>query len=82
MSRFPPINQSSVRPRHKIATLHTWSHPEYFDAFVVADSDPVGLVGGPLYIVDFPFGSVSKDGVLDSTWHLLDVPDQRLVVVR
>lgn len=50
-------------------------------AVVVANGDPVGLCGSPLHVVDLPFGRVGQDGVLDGPRHLLDVPDQSLVVV-
>lgn len=49
---------------------------------IVADGDPVGLCGAPLNLVNLALGGrVRQDGVLDGTRHLLDVPDQRLVVV-
>lgn len=51
-------------------------------AVVVADGDPVGLSGGPLHVVDLALGCVGQDRVLDGTWHLLDVPDQSLVIIR
>lgn len=57
-------------------------YTEDLQAVVVADGDPVGLRGGPLHVVDLPFGRVGQDGVLDGPGHLLDVPDQGLVVVR
>jgi len=50
-------------------------------AVVVADGDPVRLRGRPLHVVDLPFGRVGQDGILNGSWHLLDVPDQSLVVV-
>lgn len=50
-------------------------------AVVVANGDPVGLRGGPLHVVDLALGRVGQDGVLDGARHLLDVPDQSLVVV-
>ena len=59
-----------------------WLHSKDFQAFVVADGDPVGLGGPPLDLVDFPLcGGVREDGVLDGPGHLLHVPNQRLVVV-
>lgn len=49
---------------------------------VIAYGDPVGLGGAPLDLVDLTLGGgVRQDGVLDGARHLLDVPDQRLVVV-
>lgn len=49
---------------------------------VVADGDPVGLRGPPLDLVDLALGGrVGQDGVLDGARHLLDVPDEGLVVV-
>lgn len=57
-------------------------YTEDLQAVVVADGDPVGLRGGPLHVVDLPFGRVGQDGVLNGPGHLLDVPDQGLVVVR
>lgn len=48
---------------------------------VVADGDPVWLGGGPLHVVDLPFSSVGQDGILNGPWHLLDIPNQSLVVV-
>lgn len=58
------------------------SDTEDLQAVVVADRDPVRLRGGPLHVVDLPFSRVGQDGVLDGARHLLDVPDQSLVVVR
>ena len=55
--------------------------PQDLQAVVVADGDPVGLGGGPLHVVDLPLGRVGQDRILDGPGHLLDVPDQRLVVV-
>lgn len=49
---------------------------------VVADGNPVWLRGGPLHVVDLPLGGVGQDGVFNRPWHLLDVPDQGLVVIR
>ena len=57
------------------------SHSENFDIVSVADSNPVRLRRRPLHLVDLPLGSVSQDGYFDGLWHLLDVPDQSLVVV-
>lgn len=49
---------------------------------VVADGDPVRLGGSPLNLVYLPLGGrVGQDRVLYSARHLLDVPDQGLVVV-
>lgn len=56
-------------------------HAQDLQAVVVADGDPVGLRGGPLHVVDLPFRSVGQDGVFDGARHLLDVPDQGLMVV-
>ncbi len=58
------------------------SHSQDLEAAVVTDGDPVGLCRGPLDLVDLASSRVGQDRVLDGTWHLLDVPDQRLVVVR
>lgn len=57
------------------------SDAQDLQAVVVADGDPVRLRGGPLHIVDLPLSSVGQDGILNGPWHLLDVPDQSLVVV-
>lgn len=57
------------------------SDTQDLQAVVVADGDPVRLCGGPLNIVDLPFSSVGQDGVFDGPGHLLDVPDQGLVVI-
>lgn len=57
------------------------SHTQDLQAVVVADGDPVGLRGRPLHVVDLALGRVGQDGVFDGPRHLLDVPDQRLVVV-
>lgn len=57
------------------------SDTQDLQAVVVADGDPVRLRGGPLHVVDLPFSSVGQDGILNGPWHLLDVPDQSLVVV-
>ena len=52
------------------------------EILVEADCDPVRLRGAPLDLVDLALGGrVGQDGVLDGARHLLDVPDQRLVVV-
>lgn len=49
---------------------------------IVTDGDPVGLGGSPLDLVDLPLsGRVGQDGVLNGPRHLLDVPDEGLVVV-
>ena len=58
------------------------SDTQDLQAVVVADGDPVRLRGSPLHVVDLPLDSVGQDGVLDGLRHLLDVPDQGLVVVR
>lgn len=50
-------------------------------AVVVADGDPVWLCWSPLHVVDLPFGGIGQDGVFDGTWHLLDIPDQSLMIV-
>ena len=43
---------------------------------------PVGLGGAPLYLVDLALcGGVGKDGILYGAGHLLDVPDERLMVI-
>lgn len=57
-------------------------HPQDLQAVVVANGDPVWLSGGPLHVVDLALGCVGQDGVLDGSRHLLDVPDQSLVIVR
>lgn len=57
------------------------SHTQDLQAVVIADGDPVRLRGGPLHVVYLAFGGVGQDRVLDGPWHLLDVPDQGLVVV-
>ena len=52
------------------------------EILVEADGDPVWLGGSPLDLVDLALGGrVREDGVLDGPRHLLNVPDQRLVVV-
>lgn len=56
--------------------------PEDLQAVVVADGYPVWLGGCPLYIVDLSLGCVGQDGVLDGPRHLLDVPDESLVIIR
>jgi hypothetical protein len=43
---------------------------------------PIRLCGAPLYLVDLSLcGCVGEDGVLNGPRHLLDVPDEGLVVV-
>ncbi len=43
---------------------------------------PIRLRGTPLYLVDLSLcGRVGEDGVLNGPRHLLDVPDEGLVVV-
>lgn len=59
-------------------TLHT----EYLQAVVVANGDPVRLSGGPLHIVDLSLSCVGQDRVLNGPRHLLDVPDEGLMVIR
>lgn len=63
---------------HGAAALHS----EYLQAVVVADGDPVGLCGCPLHVVDLSLSRVGQDWVLDGPGHLLDVPDERLMVIR
>lgn len=53
-----------------------------FHTFVVTDGNPVGLVGRPLHVVDLAFRRIRQDGVFNCARHLLDVPDQCLVIVR
>lgn len=50
-------------------------------AVVVADSYPVWLSRCPLYIVDFSLCCISQDRVLNGTGHLLDIPDESLMVI-
>lgn len=57
-------------------------HSEYLQTVVVADGNPVGLSRCPLYIVDLSFSCVGQDGVLNGPGHLLDIPDESLVVIR
>jgi len=58
------------------------SHSQDLQILVVADGYPVRLCGSPLYLVDLPLSSgVSQNWVLDSPRHLLDVPDQGLVII-
>lgn len=82
----PPLSRGQGdeddESRCEAALLLVASDPQDLQAVVVADGDPVGLRGRPLHVVDLPFGRVGQDGVLDGARHLLDVPDQGLVVVR
>lgn len=49
---------------------------QYLRVLIVADSDPVGLRGAPLDLIDLTLGGrVGQDGVFNGTRHLLDVPD-------
>lgn len=58
------------------------SHAQNLAGLVVADGDPVRLRGAPLDLVHLALGGrVREYRVLDGARHLLDVPDQRLVVV-
>merc|ERR1719158_1447118 len=58
------------------------SHPQDLQILVVANGYPVGLGGAPLDLVDLPLCScVSQNWVLNCPRHLLDVPDQSLVIV-
>lgn len=57
-------------------------HSEYLQAVVVADGNPVGLSRCPLHVVDLSFSCVGQDRVLDGPGHLLDVPDESLVIIR
>ena len=57
-------------------------HSEYLQAVVVADGDPVRLGRRPLHVVDLPLGYVGQDRVLDGPGHLLDIPDEGLMVIR
>lgn len=63
---------------HEAAKLDS----EDLQAVVVADGYPVWLGGCPLYIVDLSLGCVGQDRVLNGTRHLLDVPDESLVIIR
>ena len=52
------------------------------EILVEADGDPVRLSGPPLDLVYLALGGrVREDGVLDGPRHLLNVPNQGLVVV-
>lgn len=62
---------------HEAAKLDS----EDLQAVVVADGYPVWLGGCPLYVVDLSLGCVGQDGVLNGTRHLLDVPDESLVII-
>lgn len=57
-------------------------HSEYLQAVVVADGDPVRLSGCPLHVVDLSLSCVCQDRVLDGPGHLLNVPDESLMVIR
>lgn len=57
-------------------------HSEYLQAVVVADGNPVRLSRGPLHVVDLSFSCIGQDRVLDGPGHLLDVPDESLMVIR
>lgn len=57
-------------------------HSEYLQTVVVADGNPVGLSRRPLHVVDLSLGCVGQDRVLDGPRHLLDVPDEGLMVIR
>lgn len=58
------------------------SHTQNFQCFVIANCNPVWLCRSPLYLIDLPFcRSVCQDGVLNGPWHLLNVPDKRLMVI-
>lgn len=53
-----------------------------FSGLVVANCNPVGLSGAPLYLIDFTLGGgVREYWILDGSWHLLNVPDKCLVIV-
>lgn len=62
---------------HEAAKLDS----EDLQAVVVADGYPVWLGGCPLYIVDLSLGCVGQDRVLNGPRHLLDVPDESLVII-
>ena len=57
------------------------SDAENLEAVIVADRDPVGLRWWPLDLIDLASSGVGENRVLDGSRHLLDVPDQRLMVV-
>lgn len=57
-------------------------HSEYLQAVVVADGNPVRLGRRPLHVVDLSLGCVGQDRVLDGPGHLLDVPDESLMIIR
>lgn len=57
------------------------SDPEDLQTVVVADGDPVRLGGSPLDVIDLSLGCVGQNRVLDGPWHLLDIPDQSLMVI-
>lgn len=57
-------------------------HSQDLQAVVVADSYPVWLSRCPLYIVDFSLSCIGQDRVLNRTRHLLDIPDESLMVIR
>lgn len=84
--RLGIVNQAVVdddeQPRRRRGrSQRVASHAQDLQAVVVADGDPVGLRGRPLHVVDLALGRVGQDRVLDGPRHLLDVPDQRLVVI-
>lgn len=71
------IVQPNLKPNRPINL-----NPQYLRVPIIANRDPVGLGSPPLDLVDLAFSrGVRQDGVLDSSRHLLDVPDQGLVVV-
>ena len=54
---------------------------ENLQVVIVTNTDPVRLRGRPLNVVDLAVGRVGQDGVLYGSWHLLNVPDQGLMIV-
>ena len=55
--------------------IMTAGQTEDFQAVVVADSDLIGLGGGPLDGIDNSRSCMGQYRVLDGPRHLLDVPD-------
>ena len=81
---LPQADQSYGNPQIMQATPHWMGDldAQNLEILVEADGDPVWLGGSPLDLVDLALGGrVREDGVLDGPRHLLNVPDQRLVVV-
>lgn len=73
-----PLTRKSL----SLLRLLACSDTQYLKTVVVADGNPVRLRRRPLNLVNFARSCVRQDRIFDRSRHLLNVPDQRLMIVR